>query len=159
MSCYDIPLDCDSVFDAMLYTVEAMKDSGFMKEDIANYVSEALDGDNLHILEVTRNTLDDCNSLVKRDCEDIWRDSYYSSFWDDDFVRENENNDENNYDSCSDYLTVNNALEDINNIDDDVEMYEGFSSCGNHYFDSVNGLSKTMDNIYNNDYFYNDDKL
>lgn len=157
MQVYSLPLNCSTVFDAMLYTVEAMKDSGFTSKDIENYVQEALEGNDIHLLEVTDNMLDDCNSLVKDCCdyEDTWRDSYYSSFWDDDFVKDNENNDENNYDSCSDYWTVNNALEDINNMDD-VEMYEGFSSCGNHYWDSVNGISKAIDDFYS-DYFYNDE--
>ena len=43
-----------------------------------------------------------------------------------------------------DYWVVNNALNGQDDFDD-VEAYEGFSSCGSHYWDSANGLMSAND--------------
>lgn len=147
MQHYSMPQTCETLFDAMVYTVRAMKDNSFDSRDIENYVSDALDGDNFHLLEVTEQTLEDCNGPEK-DYEDTWRDSYYSSYWDDDYCNDNE------HDRYDDFWTVNNALENINKIDDldELEVYEGFSSCRNSYWDSVDGLKEAIDDYYYEDY-------
>lgn len=143
MQTYKIPLECNTVFDMLAYTVEAMKDACLTKDDIENYITDSLNGNDLHLLEVTEDTLEECNSIannykIKDSYEDVWVNNYCNSFWDEEDYFDKE---ENMYD---DYWVVNNALNGQDDFDD-VEAYEGFSSCGSHYWDSANGLMSVKD--------------
>jgi len=124
-----------SIFDVVAYTVKAMKKVGFIIGDIEEYLHEVASAShNLHIIELSKDKLKECNSsnveievTPHRDWfEDTWKDKYYSSLWDD-------------YDECVTNKYKKNIWDDDNVIDDienDAEAYEGFSSCKNYYFDS-----------------------
>ena len=97
-----------SVFDLMAYTIAAMKEVGYGECDIDDYIDESVKTNNLAIIELSKEKLDDCNTVANQVSpnnnewfEDTWRDHYYSSL-------------------CA----------------DEKEAYEGFSSCKNHYWDS-----------------------
>lgn len=123
-----------SIFDVVAYTVNAMKKVGFIIGDIEEYLHEVASAShNLHIIELSKDKLKECNAsnveieiAPHRDLfEDTWRDKYYSSLWDD-------------YDECVTNKYKKNIWDDDNVIDDienNEEAYEGFSSCKTHYWD------------------------
>lgn len=140
-----------SIFDVVAYTVNAMKKVGFIIGDIEEYLHEVASAShNLHIIELSKDKLKECNSsnieievTPHRDWfEDTWRDKYYSSLWDDD-ERYNKSKWDGE-DDTYDYLTVNKKSHNIWDDDnvfndlkgDDEEAYEGFSSCKSYYLDS-----------------------
>lgn len=135
-----------TVFDVMAYTVSAMKQSGVMPGEIEDYIADAVKGCNLHIIQASKDRIEDCNELLRAKepdaadwFEDTWREHYYSSLWDDDGERYK--CDEDDEDVCS-YLTGRHRKyywDDDNVIDDiksDEEAYEGFDSCKNYYWNS-----------------------
>ena len=131
----------ENVFDLMAYTVKAMKDTGRMIGDIEDYVSDSIKNCNLHIIALSKDMLDGCNEILKTNTDDFdfdttWRDHYYSSLWDDDGRYENDMWDDDKDD---------NAVDDIE-TEDELEAYEGFSSCKRHYWDCTD--SEELDGSY-----------
>ncbi len=140
-----------SVFDLMAYTIAAMKEVGYGECDIDDYIDESVKTNNLAIIELSKEKLDDCNTVANQVSpnnnewfEDTWRDHYYSSLWDDDGRYDHKFEDEDDELDTYDYLTgkKKHHIWDDDNVVDDVESadekeaYEGFSSCKNHYWDS-----------------------
>lgn len=113
----------DSILDIVSYTVSAMKESDYSETDIDEYINNVVLTNNYDIIQMSKEIISDCNSLVKEHdfndlnsdndiswFEDTWRDSYYSSLWDDD-----------SYDYPNQYKYK---------LNNDSEFYEGFDSCG-----------------------------
>lgn len=134
----------ENVLDLIAYTVSAMKEVGYGDCDVDDYIEEAVKSNNYDIIILSKEKLNDCNILTNEvsSChndwfEDTWCNNYCSSFWDDDGRYSKDDEDE--IDSY-DYITGCKKTSDDNVIDDietdEVEAYEGFSSCNNHYWDS-----------------------
>lgn len=135
----------ENVFDLMAYTVSSMKEVGYSDCDVDDYIEEAVKSNSYDLIVLSKEKLNDCNILSNEvsSCrndwfEDTWCNHYCSSFWDDDGRYSKD--DENEIDSY-DYTTGCKKTSDDNVIDDietdnEIEAYEGFSSCNNHYWDS-----------------------
>lgn len=153
---YSIPQDSESVFDVLVYTVKAMNEVGLMPGEIEDFLSDAISDSNWHLIEVSNAQLEDCNRLdgelngTNGDWfEDTWRDHYYDSLWDsEDDV---EDGDKDTYD----YLTTPHSTRRYyweDDIVDDEEAYEGFSSCRKHHWDCS---GEDLDTLAINDYYDN----
>ena len=120
----------ESVFDAIAYTVKAMKESDFPDADIDAYISEILPEPNYTILSISDEKLEECNRLTQGsdDFDDTWRDSYYASLMED----YDTNDDEPDDSDVFAYLMQKNGIWK----DSDKEAYEGFDSCKSKYWDS-----------------------
>ena len=134
----------ENVLDLIAYTVSAMKEVGYGDCDVDDYIEEAVKNNSYDVIVLSKEKLNDCNILsneVKPCNNDLFEDTfcnhYCSSFWDDDGRYSKDDEDE--IDSY-DYITGCKKTSDDNVIDDietdEVEAYEGFSSCNNHYWDS-----------------------
>lgn len=162
----------ENVFDLMAYTVKAMKDVGRMIGDIEDYVSDSIKNCNLHIIALSKDMLDGCNEILKTNTDDFdfdttWRDHYYSSlwdewdddkddscsstnhkyYWDDDGRYENDVWDEDDSYSARNkqFWEDDNAVDDVE-TEDELEAYEGFSSCKRRYWDCTD--SEELDDLY-----------
>lgn len=120
----------ENVFDVMVYTASALKEVGYSESEIEDYISSALSEDhNLGIIRVSKEWLDECNSICSAN-KDTWRDHYYSQLWDD--------KDDDNGDYIDGY-TIRNYYDNMRSeyeLKSDEEAYEGFSSCTNYYWSS-----------------------
>jgi len=113
--------DLTTIMDIVSYTVSAMRESAYIDSDIDDYIDKISSENNYSIIQISKEILNDCNSIENYDSsdyfEDTWRDSYYSSLWDD---------------SIEDTFTNNKA----HFYDDNEDVYEGFNSCGGRCDDS-----------------------
>ena len=124
--------DIENIFDLVAYTASAMKEVGYSDGEINDYLESTIkSNNNFNTVLLSKDRLNDCNLLSNKIdpnynwFEDTWRDSYYSSLWDDD----------GRYDEdVNEYLTSRNS-HNIWDDDNAVEAYEGFNSCTNHYWD------------------------
>ena len=120
----------DNIFDAIVYTSDAMRSCGFLDQDIDEYLeSVAQEDSNMSILEVSAERLELCNDMRRWDNHSCsWRDVY------------NQANDD--------------IEDDVDEVDDDVyrhfmerngllyndgygNSYEGYHTCDGCYFDSI----------------------
>lgn len=133
----------DSVLDVMAYTVKAMKEVGYDSTDIDDYIVDAIKQSNYRLLAISADKLEECNSLLRKpyakdldytynwdDEEDTWRNSYYSSLWDDDGRYDDD------FLNGYKYWHDGNVVDDVQTLDEEKEAYEGFSTCKNYYWDS-----------------------
>lgn len=134
----------ENILDLIAYTVSAMREVGYGDCDVDDYIEEAIKSNSYDTIILSKEKLNDCNLLTNEVSsyhndwfEDTWCNHYCSSFWDDDGRYSKDDEDE--IDSY-DYITGCKKTSDDNVIDDietdEVEAYEGFSSCNNHYWDS-----------------------
>ena len=105
----------ENILDLIAYTVSAMKEVGYSNCDVDDYIEEAIKSNNYDIIILSKEKLNDCDILTN--------DGRYNR------------DDEDEIDTY-DYMTGCKKTNNDNMIDDEVEAYEGFSSCNNHYWDS-----------------------
>lgn len=123
-----------NVFDLISYTSTALRESGYMEDEIECYVSEALEKcSNFEIVELSKQWLEECNKLYSDSSTDNMED-YYQFLWDEDCCDEIDREED-----VYDYLTGSYRKKEIweyDNAVDDVEAYEGFNSCKTHYWNA-----------------------
>lgn len=146
---YSIANKFDNAFDLVAYVISAMTDSGYMPCDVDEFLNQAIGKGNYNLLVKSSEIIEECNKVIKEDklyndiYDDNWRDHYYGS--DEEFL----------FDSIDDYSNYNYNNNEFNsNEDDDFELqlnkdcfgdddaYEGFDSCHNHYYNSLDPLDK-----------------
>lgn len=142
----------DNTLDVMLYTVNAMKETGYESADIEEYISEAIREDNYNLILVSKDILTKCNNIIKRSSQSFdstWRDYYYadqlSNDWDDDFnqdiygdrpsyyLEDDISEDEYEFDGFQYDKYWDSTYVD----DDDEDAYEGFSCCKTPYYNAI----------------------
>lgn len=132
----------DNVFDVIAYTSSALQESGYTSDEVEDYITEAINKNyNFDIIEISKERLDECNKLFRDEKVEDDFDDYYSSLWDDDGERYDDSEIDHEED-VYDYMTGSYRKKEIweydNAVDDvesEVEAYEGFDSCKNHYWD------------------------
>lgn len=100
-----------TIFDVVKFTVDTMRDSYYTEDEIKEYISDSVKENSYNIIELSKGYLEECDNLLNKDSsnlDDSWRDCYYSSIYNDDIK-----------------------------LNGDEEFYEGFSSCDNFGFDSL----------------------
>ena len=133
---------CETAFDAVLYTVKSMKECGYSSGEIDDYIVDAISSNNAHLVDVSIEALNECNHVLK----DSYKDNFNDFYYDDDRVYQfNFESDEDEYG-----FKINDDLNDDIYFDssyglkpkhywedsDELEAYEGFDCCTNHYYDS-----------------------
>ena len=135
---YTLAEGFENTFDVMAYTVSAMKETGFVDEDIETYITEAIASDNYHLINTSIKWLDECNKAIQ-----IYKDSNYNlydatNYESLDNIYNSEDTD--NYEGFSDTQYCN---WDADFFDDEKDAYEGFSDCkqySNYYWDNNEDL-------------------
>lgn len=122
-----------SVFDAVAYTLNKMKDSGYSDDECTDFISLLSVEDQCSALDMCENQLEECAKLSYRvgDIDSTWHDSYYTSLMDD--------YDIDDVEDCDLY----NSILRRNGLD--KEAYEGFSSCKDTYWDDKDDESTYWD--------------
>ncbi len=133
---FSIPKSCDNMFDVMVYTIAAMKESD-LSDEIDDYISDAISESNWHLIEASNERLEDCNKAIKTNkqdwYEDSWRDHYYSNLWNESSDLDSLPNEEYDLYDCVTSPGIRRYYWEDEAIDEDA--YEGFESCKNHYWD------------------------
>ena len=122
-----------SVFDAVAYTLNKMKDCGYTDDECIDFISLISEEDPCSALDMCENQLDECEkiSFGVDEVDSTWHDSYYTSLMDD--------YDIDDVEDCDLY----NSILHRNGLD--KEAYEGFSSCKDTYWDDKDDESNYWD--------------
>lgn len=127
---YDLSDRYDNTLAVMRYTVAAMQDVGFSKNEIEDYIDEATKGHNAHLVDVSVEYVNKCNEMSKA-YEQSFND-YYS------WSNAEDEDDDLNDDclACDDYMYSKLWGRDFDKDeedDDEIESYEGFKDHGQYH--------------------------
>jgi hypothetical protein len=117
----------DNIFDLVFYTVKAMSETNHTAYDIENYLTKVAGSDNYNIIKQANYMLNDCNTSIVNKAYDHENYLIDNCDYKDCTLRERY------WDDDGRYLCLDN-IED--NIIEDDEAYEGFSSCNNNHWDN-----------------------
>ena len=120
---YDLSDHYDNTLAVMRYTIAAMQEVGFSKNEIEDYIDEATKSHNSHLIDVSVEYINKCNEMSKA-YEQSFNDYYSWSNVEDDSV--------DDCFECDDYMYSKYWGRDFDE-DDDVESYEGFSGHGQYH--------------------------
>lgn len=113
---YDLSNKFSNTFDVIAYTVSAMRETGFNQSDIDDYLIDATSKHNSHLVDVSIEFIDKCNSRIDAYNDDSLNDEYF------DYLESNRKyyweEEEDSYEGFSD-----NYNKEYDNDDDE---YEGF---------------------------------
>lgn len=135
---YDLANRYNNTFDVMQYTVAAMREVGFSKDEIDDYIDEATKSTNANLIDVSTDYICKCNELSDAFSKASGYEATYSDFWEsysDDTY--DDLNDEDKYDELTGELTYSSKWGrdyEHDDYDDDTDCYEGFNSCKRHYY-------------------------
>jgi hypothetical protein len=121
----------ENVFDLLVYTAKAMRESNYCISDLEDYLKDITSNSNYNIVLLSKVKLEECNTTNTANMEFIDdylvsnRDSY-GYYCTDDHQYKNEDYFERYWDDDGRY----------NDGAKDEEAYEGFSSCNDYYWDS-----------------------
>lgn len=139
---YDLSNSYSNAFEVMYYTITAMKEVGFSKDEIDEYMLEATSSDNTNLIDVSMDYVSKCNEYTKAYNDDL---EYYEF---------DTSNYYNNLEDEDDYNGYSYNQKKFG-FDSDEECYEGFDSCKNHYY-SFNDLDE-QPKYYRYNWDYDDD--
>lgn len=134
---YDLSACYENTFDVMKYTISAMKEVGFTKTEIDEYIEKATKKDNATLIDVSTDYISMCNEMgnyYDSSCEDEYDDSV---FWDAYMVKPNKVlNNKLLSDKYEGYEYSNRWGRDYDDCYlDDNDYYEGFNT--KKYYDDL----------------------
>lgn len=130
-----------NAFDVLVYTVNAMKESGY-SHNIYDYLLNAIQDNNYNLINVSSYYISECNKIISVNNKYKYINDDVLTCDEDQFGLDQ---DEDFYEGFSDSGGYHYYLSD-DDTDDDC-CYEGFFDCSNHFWDSLDNDEE--DNSYN----------
>ena len=115
-------IEADSIFDVLKYTIDSLKHNDYDEYDIYDFLTQAISGSNYDLLKLCNIQLANKFNNNHKFFFDDYNDNYDYDFSD--------YNDDYDYTNFDDY----NQTDDLDNKDD-IEAYEGFSTCSQKFYD------------------------
>lgn len=127
---YDLSNCYTNTFEVLQYTIAVMHEVGFSKNEIDDYMIEATNSDNAHLIDVSIEYINKCNELTNMYNRLYEDDSFYIDDKDDDYTFYNKQHllAEESDDEYHGYSY------NENKYNYDTECYEGFNDCKNRMY-------------------------